>query len=345
MVEGPRIAELTDGQNVEATYLVLSCDLKATKNGASYLALTLGDRTGRLPGRVWDRAEELASICPKGSVVRFTGRISSYQGALQIVAASAAPAPEADPADYLEAAERPGEEMLAELVELAETLAEPFRALCLSLLTDPVLAPLIVICPAAKAMHHDYVSGLVEHTLSMARLAELVAGHYPSLNRDLLLTGAIIHDIGKTKELTLTPAPDYTDSGRLLGHIVQGIELVRAHMADDFPPGLADEIIHLVAAHHGQMEFGSPQPPKTMEAVALNMIDDLDAKLNAIGALLDKAEGDWTGYHRLLERHFYQGSADRPALEPTVAPAPEKPKSAKAKPAKPKDDDAPGLFS
>ena len=263
---------------------------------------------------------------------------------MQIVAASAAPSPGADPADYLEAAERPGEEMLAELVELAETLAEPYRALCLALLTDPELAPLIASGPAAKAMHHDYVSGLVEHTLSMARLAESVAGHYPSLNRDLLLTGVIIHDIGKTRELTLTPAPDYTDSGRLLGHIVQGMDLVRAHMADDFPPGLADEIIHLVASHHGLMEFGSPQPPKTLEAIALNMIDDLDAKLNAVGALLGKAEGDWTGYHRLLERHFYRGSADRPDHDPAAAPAPAKPKSGKAKPTKPKDGNDPGLF-
>ena len=308
-----------------------------------------------MTGRVWDDAENLARTFAPGDVVRVWGQVTSFKGQLQIKidGLERLDPREADPGRFLPSAPRPGEEYLAELRLIAAALGSPIRDLCLAILDDPELARLLSRAPAAKHMHHAYVGGLAEHTLSVANLALRAAEHYPFLNRDLLVCGALLHDLGKTRELAFSPMPDYTDAGRLLGHLVMGVEMIRAHLPADFPPGLAEEVIHLVLSHHGTAEFGAVKPPQTLEAVALNLIDDLDAKMAAVRTLLDQEApqpGDWTGYHRLFERYFFRGGAPAEAPGAEVASGrPPRPKSERAARSgqprpKPTDEDDPGLF-
>jgi 3'-5' exoribonuclease len=177
---------------------------------------------------------------------------------------------------------------------------------------DGQLVQLFKQAPAAKKMHHAYLGGLVEHTLSMALLADKVAGHYSGVDRDLLIVGAIFHDIGKVRELTYDASIDYTDEGRLLSHITIGLEIIDAiiQTLDDFPDQKATLIKHMIVSHHGAREFGSPEPPKTLEAVLLNYIDEIDSRVNAIREFManDDPTAQWTAYHRLLERQFYKGA-------------------------------------
>ena len=166
--------------------------------------------------------------------------------------------------------------------------------------------------PAAKKMHHAYIGGLLEHTLSMTLLADKIAGHYSGVDRDLLIAGAVLHDIGKLRELSYQNTIDYTDEGRLLSHITIGIEMVNAKIAaiEGFPKETADLVKHMIVSHHGTRAFGSPEPPKTIEAVLLNYIDEIDSRVNAIREFMaaDDADEPWTAYHRLLERQFFKGA-------------------------------------
>ncbi|MBW2617650.1 MAG: HD domain-containing protein, partial [Deltaproteobacteria bacterium] len=331
------VAGLVENQSVEACYLVLDKSLQTTKTGTTYLALVLGDKTGRLPGRVWEEAARFDPLFEAGDVIQVRGRVVVYKGQKQINVIELTPlAPEeVDLALFLPAAARPVEEMAAELRRISETLAPPFKDLCQALLADEEFMARFTQAPAAKSVHHAHLGGLLEHTLSVVRMAEEVAGHYPFLHRDLLVTGAILHDAGKAYELAFRPGPAYTDQGRLIGHIVLGEEVLRRHLPQGFPPPLADEISHLILSHHGLQEFGSPKPPQTLEAIALNLIDDLDAKLNAIKDLLEQTEGDWTEYHRLFERYFFRGSPDRPPAEGQPQPRAGKPKSRRPRPPDP----------
>ncbi len=322
MAEGPTISRLKEAQQVEIDLLVLSKSLQTTKNGQPYLSLELGDKTGRIDGKVWDEAEKLNAVFDEGDAVRLKGRVGSYQGRKQIVITDLKrlEGQAADPARFLKSAERPAGEMMAELLALADSLAEPFNTVCRAVLTDPETAERLATAPAAKHAHHAYLGGLIEHTLSVARLAERIARHYPFLRRDLLLAGALLHDVGKALELDLKPGPDYSTSGRLIGHVVLGVEMVRRHLPDDMDPKLADELLHLIVSHHGLLEFGSPRLPQTLEAVALNLADDLDAKMAGMKARLDEAEDEWTGFVRIYDRHLYrgvQGHSSAAAPEPT----------------------------
>ncbi len=322
MAEGPKLAELRPNQTVEAKYLLLEKSLQMTKSGASYLALTLGDATGRIPGRVWEEAERFDALFGVGDVLRLRGRVVSYKGHNQINVVEVEPVGpgEVEASAFLPTARRPVKEMLRELEDMAGGLSSPLKELCLNLLTDEAFMTKFSAAPAAKAVHHVYLGGLVEHTLAVARLAEILAQRYPFLHRDLLICGAILHDVGKAEELHFTPAPDYTSSGRLLGHVVLGADLVRSHLPEGFPAPLAEEVIHLVLSHHGLLEFGSPKPPLTLEAVALNLLDDIDAKLNAVNAILDQSEEDWSEFSRLFERYFFKGSEARPETKKEPRP-------------------------
>jgi len=322
LADRPGIAELKENQTVEAEFLVLEKNLQTTRTGSSYLALVLGDQTGRMAGRVWEGAEKLDRSFTAGDVVLVRGRVSAYKGQLQLNVAELKPlAPDqAEPGRFMPSSKRPPGELLQDLTGLAAGLGSPFKEVCLSLLQDDELGPRLLQAPAAKSVHHAYRGGLLEHTLSVARLAEMVAGHYPFLHRDLLLSGAILHDLGKALELDLLPAPDYTDQGRLVGHVVLSLNLFRDHLPADFPPELAAEISHLILSHHGLKEFGSPTTPQTLEAVALNLCDDLDAKLSAVRAMFEESQEDWTDYSRIFDRYFYKGSPARP--EPDGEPRP-----------------------
>jgi len=167
--------------------------------------------------------------------------------------------------------------------------------------------------PAAKNFHHSYLGGLLEHTLSVSQMAVIVSAHYPDLDSDLLLSGAILHDIGKTEELTFEPNIEYSNKGRLLGHIVLGVVMVEEKLKSlkDFPSELALRLKHLILSHHGEFDFGSPKRPKFLEAFALHLIDDMDAKINGLSRLLkdDRQEGSWTVFNKLFQRYFFKGDS------------------------------------
>jgi 3'-5' exoribonuclease len=215
-------------------------------------------------------------------------------------------------ADYLPTSNRNVEQMFERLKTLTETITHPdLKKLVAAFWADAELVRLFKTAPAAKKMHHAYLGGLLEHTLSMTLLADKIAGHYGGLDRDVLLVGTILHDIGKVRELSYLQMLDYSDEGRLLSHIVIGTEILNAKIAqvEGFPSQLATLLKHMIISHHGSREFGSPEPPKTVEAVLLHYIDEIDSRVNGIREFMagEDPSAAWTSFHRLLERQFFRG--------------------------------------
>jgi 3'-5' exoribonuclease len=241
-----------------------------------------------------------------------------------------------DLSDFLPVSKRSQADMRHELDQILDSLTDRYiAALLRSFFDDPEFFALYSKAPAAKAMHHVFLGGLLEHSLAVVGLAVDVAARYPQVNRDLLICGALLHDIGKVAELSYRRSFDYTDEGKLLGHIVIGVQMVEDHVRqiDGFPAELSMLIKHLLLSHHGQYDFGSPKRPKFLEAVILNFIDDLDSKINGVQTHIDKEpdrEGNWTNYHRLYDRYFYKGATTarqttqtKPAEPAFVPPQPE----------------------
>ena len=308
------IDDLRAGQNLDDLFLLTEKRIAHKKDGNPYLTLTLGDRSGTIAGVVWDNVERISAAAQVGDVVHAQGPVGEFRDRLQVVVRSLAaqPADSGDAADFLPATGRNREAMFERLVQLTSGITNPhLKALMAEFWGDPDFVTAFKTAPAAKMMHHAYIGGLLEHTLSMALLCDRIGGHYAGIDMDLLLCGAILHDIGKTRELSYRLSFDYSDEGRLLSHIVIGLEMVDARIrrVDDFPKHLADLLKHLIVSHHGSRELGSPEPPKTIEALLLNHIDEIDSKVNAIRDFMQREDGsaNWTPYHRLLERHFYKG--------------------------------------
>lgn len=308
------IGEIQPGDRVDEVFVLAAKTLGHKKDGKPYLTLTLADKSGQVAGVVWDQVEQIGSAANAGDFVRVGALAGEYRGQLQLVVKSmdSVSAETVDPEDFLPATARDVEQMFDRLVALTDTLTTPhLKALLQAFWDDPDFVRAFKRSPAAKMMHHAYLGGLLQHTLSMALLAEKIAGHYTGVDRDLLLTGAVLHDIGKLGELSCDHHIDYTDEGRLLSHIIIGVEMVdrKIRTIEAFPPKLAGLVKHLVVSHHGSREFGSPEPPKTIEAVLLNYIDEIDARVNSIREFMssEDPEAAWTSYHRLLERHFYKG--------------------------------------
>lgn len=327
------ISDLTSGLEIDSAFLVLALSQGRTSRGGAYLNVELGDRTGRVQAKVWDGAEALAPSLAEGRVARVRGYVDSFRGALQVVIREAAAArPESvDWADYLRASVFSPEKMKAELWALVDDLPDPdFRRLVSAALKDPGVADKFYLMPAAKSMHHAYLHGLLEHSLSVAGLARRVAAHYPALNAGLLLAGAILHDVGKVWEFSLPPKVDYSSIGRLKGHLVMGAEFVErlAAALPDFPREKLNLLVHLILSHHGEPEFGAPVRPQLLEAMVLHHLDNMDAKIEAVTSFLE-AESDaegWSGYHRLLGSHFRRTPdfPENPEFS-AAAPEPEKP--------------------
>lgn len=309
------IGSLREHQEVGDFFQVVQKSLATGRTNKPYLRVTLGDRSGQLEGRVWEGAAELDGRFSRGDIVHARGRVTSYQGVLQLTLEGLEPLGEAEKAavswaEFLPAAARPAEETWAELQEILGEVKNPYlSALLRSFCEDPAFRQEFQSCPAAKGMHHVYVGGLLEHTLGVCRLARTVGALYP-LNTDLLLSGAFFHDIGKIRELTYRTGFDYTDEGRFLGHIVIGTRMVRdrAGAISGFPSALLLHLEHLMLSHHGEYEWGSPKRPKTLEALVLHAVDDLDAKLSGAREWIakDGGEGEWTGYWKALGRFLYR---------------------------------------
>jgi 3'-5' exoribonuclease len=306
------IKDITAGDSVDDVFVLAEKILSQKKDGNIYLNVTIADKTGSLKGVMWDHVDEVVKQIGTGDYVKIKGTVSEYRGNPQLVVKGLAPCSdgELDYTDFLPATVRDVESMFNRLVQLTDTLENGhLKSLLDAFFSDAGLVKQFKTAPAAKKMHHAYLGGLLEHTLSMALLADKVAGHYSGVNRDLLITGAVLHDIGKTRELTFSKAIDYSDEGRFLSHIVIGVLMVREKITTliDFPTELEHLVEHMIVSHHGSREFGSPEPPKTIEAVLLNYVDEIDARVNGIREFM--ASGDsgenWTPYHRLLERQFY----------------------------------------
>ncbi len=308
------IKDIKEKDHVASSFLVARKDPGISKSGKPYLALRLKDSTGELEARVWDDVEALGGRFRKNDIVAVKGYAVSYQGGLQMNVSSIDIVPEGQYSimDMLPSSEKNHEDMVKRLDAIIEGIKDAhIKRLLKSIFEDPDIRARFMIAPAAKGMHHPYLGGLLEHVLSICGLAGLVAGHYgESINKDLLVAGAILHDMGKIYELSYEKAFDYTDEGRLLGHITIGIELVdrKIRQINGFPRELEVLIKHMLLSHHGHLEFGSPKRPKTMEAIILYYLDDLDAKVSSVKSLI---EGDstetWTPYQKLFERFIYRG--------------------------------------
>ncbi len=309
-----QIKEITDGQTVHDLFLVREMSQGETKAGKPYLSLVLMDATGEISGRVWENAEQLMGECPAGAIVAVFAQAQAYKGILQlrIDTLSRITESEVDLALFVPSTQGNVTLMAKELVKLAGSVENPFlKELLLSLFGERRLMQSFKKAPAAKVMHHAYVGGLLEHTLGVARLADSITTLYPSLDRSLLLAGALLHDIGKLEEFSFDSFPfEYSDRGRLVGHMVLGIEMIQEKITgiSGFPEDLADRLKHLILSHHGRHEFGSPSLPMMQEAFALNFLDDLDAKINYLDRLAGQVKGDgyqWTEFQRNLERFLF----------------------------------------
>lgn len=308
------ISELRKGQTVESLFLVKDKILTKTKAGNPYLSIKLGDRTGEAEGRIWDNALDFLPLFEKDDCIRVRGEVDEFQGALQlrITRLRKCEDREIQLEDYLPQTSRDVENMFGELQNIASRVRQPFLSRLLdAIFNDEALVKKFKMAPAAKAVHHVFLGGLLEHTLSVAQLVLLIGPRYKGIDQDLLLTGAILHDLGKVSELSFERNFDYTDPGRLLGHITLTVETIdeKLKAIPEFPENLALLLKHIILSHHGEYEFGSPKLPMTLEALLLHHIDDLDAKMNAVMAWIEKekdAPSRWTTYHKLFERFIYK---------------------------------------
>lgn len=309
-------SNIQDNQAVDSLFLVSAKNHGVTKGGNSYLVLKLLDRSGEIEGRVWDRADDLGRGFDKNDFVRVRGQALLYQGKVQIRVQDVMRVDENQIAaeDFLPRSSFDPDAMLEALQTILREIKNPhLLALAESFFADQELMHLLKRAPGAKTIHHPFLSGLLEHTLSLLKLILKVVENYNGVDVDLLLMGGFLHDIGKVYEFSYERAVEYTDAGQLLGHLVMEVEMVDQKIASipEFPPELAMLVKHMLVSHHGAYEFGSPKLPQTLEAVMLHSLDDLDGKIQAIQSLPDKEPGSkWTAFHRAYGRSFYRRSAD-----------------------------------
>lgn len=314
MPKNQYVSSLKPGETVDDVFVLSEKNLAQKKDGKNYLNLAFMDRTGTLKGVLWDNVEGAADRISAGDYVQVKGSVSEYRGMLQLVVRNVTrtEAEVVEPADFLPVTTRNIDAMFEKMLQITDSLKTPcFHNLFRLFWSDAEFVRLFKAAPAAKKMHHAYIGGLLEHTLSMAILVDRLAGHYTGVDRDLLLSGAVLHDIGKIREFEFSSHIDYTSEGRLLSHIVIGIQIIddKIKLIKDFPDEQAVLLKHLVVSHHGVREFGSPELPKTIEAVLLNHIDEIDSKVKGIREFMasEDPNASWTSYHKLLDRHFYMG--------------------------------------
>jgi len=316
------VNSLKPGEAVDDNFVLAEKHVSRKKTGGNYMTVALSDKTGTIRGVVWDNIEKLRDEAAAGDFVHVTGNVSEFRGALQVVVKSieGRSAADVNPADFMPAARRDPEAMFEKLKNLSLAMTnDHLKSLVQAFWKEERFVEQFKKAPAAKNMHHAYLGGLLEHTLSLALLADRVGDHYSGIDRDLLLTGAILHDIGKIKEFVYERRIDYSDEGRLLSHIVIGVAMVQEKIEriPGFPANTAMRVKHMLVSHHGNREYGSPEPPKTLEAVMLNYLDEIDSKINGIREFMDNQDTNtgWTGFHRPLDRFFYKGP---PAVWPVA---------------------------
>lgn len=326
------ISDIRNRSVVDSVFLVKEKISSLARNGKPYLTLHLMDKTGEIEARVWENVESIGALFEKDDFIAVRSKATVYLGKMQLIVSELAKVPDREIhlADFLPEGERGTAEMLAELAALVESCRDDdLRRLLRAFFDDPAFLELYGKAPAAKGMHHVYLGGLLEHSLAVARLVDAIAPLYPSINRDLLLVGALLHDVGKVREMTYLRSFDYTDEGKLLGHITIGVEMLNERLAglDGFPVETAMLLKHMILSHHGQYEFGSPKRPKTVESTVLNYLDDLDSKINGIRTHIRKepvSQSRWTAYHRLYDRYFYKNNCREQEAIPASGEEPRK---------------------
>ena len=329
-MKSPCVSDLTDGQTVASLFLVREKEIRiSARSGKSWLELSLGDSTGSIPAKMWDNFEAIAKTFECDDVVRIRGRVKLYNGSKELTLEQIVPAVEHEYelVDFLPRTKCDVEKLFGELRFAIAGVKNPWLAkLLAAVVEDPEIAPRLKRAPAAMTMHHAYIGGLLEHLVSLIDLAKAISQHYPELDADLLLAGVVLHDIGKTQELRYARRIDYSEAGRLLGHITIGVGIVRDKIKaiSDFPPRLAVLVEHLIVSHHGSFEFGSPALPQIPEAVALHFIDDIDSKMAGMRKTLEQAGSGspadlWTERNPSLRREllrrdeFLAGGASKAA--------------------------------
>lgn len=306
---------LKEGDNVSDIYLVKSKHSAMTKNGKPYDNVVIQDKTGTLEAKIWEPNSGGIDDFDELDYVDFNGQVVSFNGQLQLNVKRARKCREGEyiPADYLPVSKKDIDKMYEELLAIVKSVKTIQLRMLLEdfFVKDEEIIDKFKKSSAAKSVHHGFVGGLLEHTLSVTKLCDFLATLYPNMNRDLLVSAAMLHDIGKLREISLFPENDYTDDGNLLGHIVIGYEMVSAKIKNiqGFPQKLASELLHCILAHHGELEFGSPKKPSIIEAVALSFADNTDAKLETMTEELSKTtETGWLGFNRYIESNIRKTS-------------------------------------
>jgi 3'-5' exoribonuclease len=310
------INEIKENENIDSLFLVKEKSSGVTRTGNPYLRLKLVDRSGEMEGRIWTSVDIFSESFEKGDFVYVKGKAVLYQDHLQfnLTHINRMGEEEVILSDFFPMTEKDVDGMFQNLLDISQKIKNPYLSQLINLFwKDESLVERFKKAPASTRLHHTFLGGLLEHTLSLAQLVLRNAPHYSGLNLDLLLTATILHDMGKVDELTCHRSFDYSDEGRLLGHIILGIEQVenRIRQIPEFPKDLSTELKHLLLSHHGQYNWGSPKKPMTLEAIMLHHLDDMDAKLNGIQQFLKMqvSEGEkWSAYHPIFEQYFYMSS-------------------------------------
>lgn len=317
------VAELRPGCEVDETFVVRSKEIRQRRGGGPFLALTLGDRTGQVAGLAWEEVDRIGRSCEVGRVVQVRGQVQRYNGRLQIVvrAAEQLASEEVDEDLFVRASSIDPEILWGRLMALVEEVPDDdLRQLLFRIIADEDVASRLRVAPAARSMHHAYRAGLLEHTVSMTTAARALARHY-RLDESLVVSGALLHDLGKIWELEAGPSIEYSDDGRLFGHLSLELLFVDRKIAElqRFPEETRRQLLHILISHHGEYQYGSPRRPKTPEAMLVHMVDNLDSKLaGMLQAINESGDSDeaWSQYSRILERHVYRRPAPSAGKSP-----------------------------
>lgn len=307
------VKDLNDKDQVQSVFAVKDKNIQTGKNGRPYMSLSLQDISGTIDARIWDNVEAISRKFSGGDFVQVKGQIQLFQNRKQLIVHSIdkAEAGSFQVSDLMKASSRLSEEMFEELLQIVKTIKnDHIRELVLNIIQDREIHEKLLRCPAAKTIHHAYIGGLLEHVLSICGLMNFISGHYPVLDRDLLIFGAIFHDLGKVWELDVQGGIHYTDEGRLVGHLVLASEVIEKNASKilGFPVELKNILKHIVLSHHGRLDYGSPKRPKLLEAYVVAAIDDFDSKMNNLENYMreEKKSGEkWSRYNSSFDRYFY----------------------------------------
>jgi len=336
-MKSPYVNEVEPNRVITTSFLVHSKEIRQKKSGELYLSLLLGDRTGEIDAKMWDNVTEVIDGFDRDDFVKVKGLIQVFHNRPQLTIHKVRRMDnsEVDYADYFPCSRRDSGEMWSELRSTVGQMSNPhLKGLVEAMLDDPEIAGRYRRAPAAKQIHHAYLGGLLEHVLSLCALARMTAQHYANIDFDLLLSGVVLHDIGKIYELNYERGFSYSNDGQLLGHIAIALRMIAEKLRSfpDFPPTLRSLVEHMVLSHHGQLEFGSPKLPQFPEALLLHYIDDLDSKMECMRALIEhdrQVEGCFTTYNVALARpalkkdRYLNGPEDPPRPRASSPPEPD----------------------